>query len=325
MERLLIQGATYHFHEYELESEFERAVASLYHDIFGEKTIYVDIKKRIGDSILSIPDGYLIDFTFEKEPRLYIIENELSSHDPYKHIGAQLLKFAIGYRTSGRKIKEYLLEYISQRPADLEKVNNAVKNSNFRNSDALLEWLIFDKPVAAIVIIDRSSSDLENVLSQLTLETDIIEFQSFTNGKEFIHKFEPFNQEVREIEEKPQSTFAVEDLDTIVVPARADGFQEVFIEENCWYSIRISAAMLDRIKYIAAYQVAPVSAITHYAEVSKIEKYRDTNKYILYFKEPAKEIKPIHLGENSRGKAPQAPRYTTFKKLSDAKILSDVF
>jgi hypothetical protein len=50
--------------------------------------------------------------------------------------------------------------------------------------------------------------------------------------------------------------------DTIIVPAREDGFKEVFIGLNQWYAIRIGAAMKDRIKYIAAYQVAPVSAIT---------------------------------------------------------------
>lgn len=42
--------------------------------------------------------------------------------------------------------------------------------------------------------------------------------------------------------------------------------------------------MLSKIQYIAAYQVAPVSAITHVAEVERIEKYKDTGKYILYFK-----------------------------------------
>ena len=45
-------------------------------------------------------------------------------------------------------------------------------------------------------------------------------------------------------------------------------------------TIRISSSMLNRIKYIAAYQVAPISAITHLAEVAKIEKYKDANLII---------------------------------------------
>lgn len=73
----------------------------LYSGFIGEKSIYIDIKKRIGDSILSIPDGYLLDFSFADEPKLYIIENELVTHDPYKHIGQQILKFAISYKARG--------------------------------------------------------------------------------------------------------------------------------------------------------------------------------------------------------------------------------
>lgn len=82
-------------------------------------------------------------------------------------------------------------------------------------------------------------------------------------------------------------------MDTTVVPAKEEGFNKVFLGENCWYAIRMSSSMLDRIKYIAAYQTAPISAITHYAEVSKIERYENTNKYIVYFKEAAKEMEHI--------------------------------
>ena len=37
--------------------------------------------------------------------------------------------------------------------------------------------------------------------------------------------------------------------------------------------------MLDKIKYIAAYRTQPVSAITHYAPVSRIEPYGEGGKY----------------------------------------------
>jgi hypothetical protein len=115
------------------------------------------------------------------------------------------------------------------------------------------------------------------------------------------------------------------DFDTIVVPANEEGFKEVFLGENCWYAIRISNSMIWKIRYIAAYQTAPISAITYYAEVAKIERYKDTGKYIVYFKDKAKRIKPINLSIKKKGAAPQAPRYTTFKKLQKAKKLKDVF
>ena len=325
MERLIINDTIYKYYEYQLENEFEKVIVENYHQIFGINTIYIDIKKKIGDNIVTIPDGYLIDFSFIEKPRLYIIENELSTHDPYKHIGSQILKFAISYKASGRNIKKFILDYLIANKDKYEYVENRLKQAGYRNIHAFLDSLIFDIPVAAIVIIDKNSEELDNVLSQLTIDTDIIEFQTFYNEETKIHKFTPFNEEIREIEEKSVPGLKIEELDTIVVPARQEGFQSVFIELNAWWAIRISASMLDRIKYIAVYQVAPVSAITHVAEVAKIEKYKDTNKYILSFKEPAKEIKPIQLDSKKKGSAPQAPRYTSYTKLINAECLSDVF
>ena len=62
-------------------------------------------------SILSLPDGYLIGFTLPENPRLYIIENELSSHYPYKHIGSQMLEFDILYKIVTGKLKNLLQKH----------------------------------------------------------------------------------------------------------------------------------------------------------------------------------------------------------------------
>ncbi|MBC31341.1 MAG: hypothetical protein CMH48_10905 [Muricauda sp.] len=110
----------------------------------------------------------------------------------------------------------------------------------------------------------------------------------------------------------------------MVVPAREDGFKEVFIEENCWYAIRLNSSMIPKIKYIAAYQVAPISAITHIAKVRSIEQWKDTNKYILYFTESAEKIKKVPLGK-IKGKAPQSPRYSSRKRIINANTLDSVF
>ena len=324
MEKLLLNNKIYNYYEYATEKEFEQVIVENSAQIFGANSIYIDIKKRIGDSIITIPDGYLIDFSFQADPRLYIIENELSSHDPYKHIGSQILKFAISYKETGRKIKAFLYEHLVAT-GQLAFAEEKITHSRYRNIDDFLESLIFEKPVAAIVVIDQSTPELENVLSQLTMDTDIIEFQAFRLGDEFIYKYTPFNAEIREVSENQAATLRPEELNTVVVPAREEGFEKEFLGNHCWFAIRINASMIDKLKYIAAYQVAPVSAITHYAEIVSIEKWEDTNKYILKFKDAAKAITPIPLDRDKKGLAPQAPRYTSLDRLIKAKKLSQVF
>ena len=111
--------------------------------------------------------------------------------------------------------------------------------------------------------------------------------------------------------------------DTVIVPAQKEGFEKVFLGEDCWYAIRISGGMLDKIKYIAVYQTQPVSAITHYAPVDRIEPYGESGKYKLIFSEKAHLIGPIPYADAPPG-AMQGPRYTTFEKLQAAKKLTDI-
>lgn len=328
MERIVSGNDIYYLKEYQLEKDFEQDVVANYRHIFGNDTIYIDIKKKIGDNIVTIPDGYLLDFTFSNTPRLYIIENELSVHDAYKHIGTQLLKFAVSYKQSRLKIKQYILDYLSKSPTNMTFIELKASEMGYRNIDAMLESMIYRDTVDAIVIIDNSSAELENVLSHLSMKIDIIEFKAYENGAgNRLYKFIPFNNEVKEFvaARSGAKNVSPEDIDTIVVPAQEEGFQSAFIESNAWWQIRISVSMLDKIKYIAAYRTAPVSAITHVAEVDRIERYKDTNKYILYFKESAKAIPHIELDKDKKGVAPQASRYTNYARLMSATKLSEVF
>ena len=112
-------------------------------------------------------------------------------------------------------------------------------------------------------------------------------------------------------------------LDTVIVPAQKEGFEKVFLGEDCWHAIRISGGMLDKIKFIAAYQTQPISAITHYAPVSRIEPYGEEGKFKLVFSEKAKPIGPIPFGDALSG-AMQGPRYTNSAKLLKAKKLMDL-
>ena len=81
--------------------------------------------------------------------------------------------------------------------------------------------------------------------------------------------------------------------------------------------------MIPKIKWIAAYQTQPVSAITHVAPVKSIEPYGEGGKYKLNFSEPAREITPIPYGDAPLG-AMQGPRYTRYDLLQNATKLTDL-
>lgn len=115
---------------------------------------------------------------------------------------------------------------------------------------------------------------------------------------------------------------AVEDV--VIVPAQEEGFRAVFLGEHRWHAIRIAGGKLQQIRYIAAYQTKPVSAVTHYAAVERIEPYGEGGKYQLIFSAAATEIGPIPLGTAPAGTM-QGPRYTTLAKLRAAKALTDLF
>ena len=109
-----------------------------------------------------------------------------------------------------------------------------------------------------------------------------------------------------------------------MVPAREDGFKEVFLAEKRWYAVRIHGSMRPQIKYVAAYQVAPISAITHIAPVKSIDPWKDSGKFVINFSEPAKEIRPIPMNKMGRIKSFQNLRYTSRARLDTAKSLDDL-
>ncbi len=103
----------------------------------------------------------------------------------------------------------------------------------------------------------------------------------------------------------------------VVLPAQEDGFKAVFLGEHRWRAIRISGGKKDQIRYLAAYQTKPVSAVTHYAPVERIEPYGEGGKYQLIFSGAPVEVGPIPFGEAAAGLM-QGPRYTTQGKLLGA-------
>ncbi len=319
------QDENYTAYPYKRESELEEAVHIVKEQFFGKDRVYLDDKRKIGEKgkTNNLPDGYLIDLTNDKDPKIYVVENDLASHQHLKHIAVQILEFSLSYESSKVKVKNVIKEALQKQKENWNKCETFAKENGFENVDYLLESIIHkNDSFNAMLIIDEVSEELETVLiSRFRFPVEILTLKRHkSNTGKVLYEFEPFlyeaNTEVTKVE--------VAEIDTIVVPAREDGFNEQFLENNCWFAIRLNASMIPKIKYIAAYQVAPISAITHIAEIQKIEQYQDTNKYILYFAGKAQKIKSIKLGKN-KGKAPQSSRYTSKDRILSAFSLDEVF
>jgi hypothetical protein len=330
------KNGAYRLVPYDSEADLEKSILEVEAELFGPNRIYLDVKKKIGNkgNLRNIPDGYLIDLSGRK-PRLYVVENELAAHEPLRHIAVQILEFSLSFETDQRTVKSILFEALQNQPEVRGKCETYAASHDFRNLDHFLDYLVYEGPFAAIVIIDEMPDSLENVLARkFQFGVEVLEVARYesASGERFYH-FEPFLADLAEniaTTTEPTAKPAASRLDageedTIVVPARDEGFKEVFLGENSWHEIRIHGSMRPQIKYIAAYQVQPISAITHIASVKSIEPWRDSGKFIVYFSEPAKEIGPIPLVKGGRVTAPQSPRYTTHGKLLSAKTLEDIW
>lgn len=81
--------------------------------------------------------------------------------------------------------------------------------------------------------------------------------------------------------------------------------------------------MIGQLKFLAMYEIRPISAIRWIGFIREIRPYVNTGKYEIILSEK-KQIKPVTLGAG-KGIAPQAPRYTTKKLLDSAKTVADLW
>ena len=332
MAKLIVDDIQYKLAKYKDEDEIEKVVITKSDLIFGDRTLYFDLKKGVKarkDGILTIPDGYLLSF-MGGEPKLYVVENELSSHDVYKHIGMHFLKYNSSFGEGSKiKVKNFLLDYIKQNSKAHQRIKELITGTRFANASELLDHVIFEVDYGFLVVIDEITEELNLVLK--SFEPEIVEFKKFVSekdSKEVIYLFDGFQEEVSESLGRSIREFSA--VDTIVCPAKEDGFNEVFLKQDRWYAIRISPTMIPQIKYLAMYETAPVSAIRWIGEVDRIEKcvrpgYEKLGKYEVILRRKEKIKHPIKMSKKDKSSVPYSPRYTNMELLKKAKTIGDIF
>lgn len=324
MTAVLFEKINYKLLDFDSEKEFEKAVIDNSKNLFGQNTVYIDTKKRIGEKNSyhkTIPDAFLIDFSNEKRPQLYFVENELSTHDAYGHIAEQLLRFSTSMKTSPKQIRIKLVDIINSNQELLKEITDFIKKSNLDNLDQLINYLI-DNPIKIVLVINEVTPDLNLSLGELRNNPDVVFMQRYSNGSKIMFVYEPMREEIVQFELDKNAN--IDDFDTIVCPAFEDGFKHAYIENDAWWAIRISQKAREQLKYLAIYEKSPVAAVRNFAEIDKIEPYKDSGKFIVYVKNK-KTINPIELDIGRKGIAPQSSRYTTYTKLLKAKKISELW
>lgn len=194
----------------------------------------------------------------------------------------------------------------------------------FKNIAELMIFLTEKNDIKIVVAINEVTADLNLAFKIFKNRPDIVLLQRYICGNDISYYYEPMREEIEDIETEKIKTGEAVEFNTVVCAALEDGFKHAYVENNAWWAIRLSQEAREKLKYLAIYEKTPVAHISHYAEIDRIEPYKDTGKYILFLKNK-KTVKPIKLGTGKKGEAPQSPRYTTLDKLLNVKSIIELW
>jgi len=125
------------------------------------------------------------------------------------------------------------------------------------------------------------------------------------------------------LESNLEKNIATPDIaDTLIVAARVDGFESVFLKNHEWYEVRVAAWRLKNLKYLGVYVGSPVSQVTHYAKIKNFE-ILPNKKLKFKLDEPIKLDQPITLSSHDLIGLRQTV-YTTLEQLKKSKYLYEL-
>ncbi len=174
---VLVDGVEYQLAQPENEQALEDAVKANYRYVFGQDSLYFDLKRKMRSTagVATIPDGYVI--LFDPKPRWCIVEVELSSHPLYDHIVAQLTKFNRGIENSGarRQIVDSLYEAIKSDIVLEAQMKSRIKSGEIYK---FISDVVSEDPIIAI-IIDAETGELGEALTDIRGDKRVVEFRTY--------------------------------------------------------------------------------------------------------------------------------------------------
>ena len=194
---LLIDGVKYEEWTPANEGEFEQIVKEHASDVFGEQSIYLDLKHKLKSKsgIGSIPDGYVI--TFGDQPQWHIVEVELSTHPLYDHIVPQISKFINGIKNPSTQ-KDIVDTLFGEINSD-EFLKLCLKKAIGTTETYKFIADLLSKPPVVAIIIEKRTEQLDEAIGALAQsQIKVVEFQTFTREgiglSAHAHLFEPLHK-----------------------------------------------------------------------------------------------------------------------------------
>ena len=335
MPQIKVNDKIYYLTDFANEEELEDNLEKLSNDIFGPGKIFLRFKKRIGISTKTIPDGYLLDLS-SKKPELYFVESELDTHDVVRHISVQLMNFYFSYNEDHTGLRNILSEQINNDQFKKKKCDEYVSSNDYSSFDKFIDEVTRNSTFKTIVVINEEPEKLSKLDRIVKFDVEVLCIRKYeASDGDQIFEYDTFQDNIlTETSSENSKSMKLVDkstFDTIVVPARKEGFDKVFIGEDRWYAIKFSEAMQKQIKYIAGYQVKPISKITHIAEIKDILPYEGNiesyeGKFVINFKASAKKLNnPIEYNPSGKIKPLYGPRFAKYSKLIDSKNFDDLW
>jgi predicted transport protein len=192
---IILNGNKFKQIEYKSENIFEEDITNNSKNLFGDKSVYINYKRKINTKNLggSIPDGFLLNLTDIENPIFYLVEVELATHDFYGHIFPQITKFFAFFKNS--QSRNDLLDKIYSIIQTDENIQNEIKKlANRKEIYKLIKDAIEDNP-NILLIIDDNKQELPEIIDTYTdtwgkiLKLEII--KKYVNGNDIIFSMDP--------------------------------------------------------------------------------------------------------------------------------------
>lgn len=192
---LFNENKKYYEFAYSKEEDIERDVIQNSQLFFGDKSIFIDAKRKIDSKFIgtTIPDGFLFDFSEPDNPEFYIVEVELSSHDFYKHIFPQITKFFAFFKNQQSQ-SELIDKLFSIINSDSNLKREFKKNIGEKEIYKSIKDIV-ENSQNILLVIDDEKDELPEIIDTYTdtwgKMVKLIILKKFYSGKEFLFSLNP--------------------------------------------------------------------------------------------------------------------------------------